>query len=117
YPVFVKPARLGSSVGVTKAHTAEELQAGVELAFAHDDKVLVEEFVVGIEVECSVLGNRQPIASVPGEIVAHGFAGTDWYDYSAKYDEGGMDLVIPPRLPHEQVERVRGLAVAAFVAA
>ncbi len=117
YPVFVKPARLGSSVGITKAHDREELEAGVELAFRHDEKVLVEEFVDGVEVECSVLGNREPIASIPGEIVAHGFGGTDWYDYSAKYDEGGMDLVVPPRLPPRTNERVRELAVAAFVAA
>jgi D-alanine-D-alanine ligase len=63
-----------------------------------------------------VLGNREPVASTPGEIVAHGFAGTDWYDYSAKYDEGGMDLVVPPRIPEPAIERVRELAVAAFVA-
>jgi D-alanine-D-alanine ligase len=116
YPVFVKPARLGSSVGISKARTAEELDEGVALAFRHDDKILIEEFVDGVEVECSVLGNRDPVASVPGEIVAHGFAGADWYDYSAKYDEGGMDLVVPPRLPDETVERVRELAVASFVA-
>jgi D-alanine-D-alanine ligase len=116
YPVFVKPARLGSSVGITKAHDDAELEAGVRLAFEHDEKVLVEEFVDGVEVECSVLGNREPIASLPGEIVAHGFAGTDWYDYSAKYDEGGMDLIVPPRLPERVVERIRELAVAAFIA-
>ena len=86
-------------------------------AFEHDEKVLIEEFVDGVEVECGVLGNRRPIASLPGEIVSHGFGEPDWYDYSAKYDEGGMDLVIPPRLPTEQIERVRELAVAAFVAA
>jgi D-alanine-D-alanine ligase len=117
YPVFVKPARLGSSVGVSKARTRAELEHGVALAFEHDDKVLVEEFVDGVEVECSVLGNRDPIASLPGEIVAHGFAGADWYDYSAKYDEGGMDLVVPPRLPETTIERVRALAVQSYVAA
>ena len=116
YPVFVKPARLGSSVGISKARSEEELEDGVLLAFRHDDKVLVEEFVDGIEVECGVLGNRDPIASLPGEIVAHGFEGADWYDYSAKYDEGGMDLVIPPRVPPETVERIRDLSVRAFVA-
>jgi D-alanine-D-alanine ligase len=63
-------------------------------------------------VECSVLGNRDPVASIPGEIVAH----AEWYDYSAKYDEGGMELVVPPRLPAEQVERVQTVAVEAFVA-
>jgi D-alanine-D-alanine ligase len=99
FPVFVKPARLGSSVGISKVRSEEELGAAVELAFRHDEKVLVEEFVEGIEVECGVLGNERPEASLPGEIVSHGFEGADWYDYSAKYDEGGMDLVIPPRLP------------------
>jgi D-alanine-D-alanine ligase len=116
FPVFVKPARLGSSVGISKAHDDEELAAAVELAFRHDEKVLVEEFVDGIEVECGVLGNEHPEASLPGEIESHGFGGEDWYDYSAKYDEGGMDLVIPPRLDEETVERVRDLAVQAFVA-
>jgi D-alanine-D-alanine ligase len=116
YPVFVKPARLGSSVGITKAFSPEELEQGVRLAFEHDEKVLVEEFVPGIEVECSVLGNREPIASLPGEIVSHGFEGADWYDYSAKYDEGGMDLIIPPRIPQEAIARVQQLAVGAFVA-
>jgi D-alanine-D-alanine ligase len=110
YPVFVKPARLGSSVGITKARSEEELRAGIELAFQHDEKVLVEEFVRGVEVECSVLGNEEPFASIPGEIVAN----ADWYDYSAKYDEGGMDLVIPPRVSQEAIERVQELSVAAF---
>jgi D-alanine-D-alanine ligase len=116
YPVFVKPARLGSSVGISKAHDEEDLAAAVELAFGHDEKVLVEEFVDGVEVECGVLGNERPVASLPGEIVSHGFGGADWYDYSAKYDEGGMDLVIPPRLEQETIERVQELAVQAFVA-
>jgi D-alanine-D-alanine ligase len=116
FPVFVKPARLGSSVGISKARDEEELAAAVELAFRHDEKVLVEEFVDGIEVECGVLGNEHPEASLPGEIDSHSFSGEDWYDYSAKYDEGGMDLVIPPRLPEETIERVRDLAVQAFVA-
>jgi D-alanine-D-alanine ligase len=116
FPVFVKPARLGSSVGISKARDEEELAAAVELAFQHDEKVLVEEFVDGLEVECGVLGNEHPEASLPGEIDSHGFSGADWYDYSAKYEEGGMDLVIPPRLPEETNERVRQLAVQAFVA-
>jgi D-alanine-D-alanine ligase len=112
YPVFVKPARLGSSVGISKAHDEDELETAVALARRHDDKVLIEEFVVGTEVECGVLGNRDPIASVVGEIVAH----ADWYDYSAKYDEGGMELVIPARIPPEVDRRVRDLAVESFVA-
>src|SRR5439155_18232474 len=112
YAVFVKPARLGSSVGITKAHDDVELGEAVALARQHDDKVLVEEFVRGVEVECGVLGNRRPVASVPGEIVAH----AEWYDYGAKYDEGGMELVIPPRITDEQSARVQELSVQAFVA-
>ena len=116
YPVFVKPARLGSSVGISKVGSEDELPAAVELAFRHDEKVLVEEFVDGVEVECGVLGNEAPLASLPGEIVSHGFEGADWYDFSAKYDEGGMDLVVPPHLPQETIERVQELAVRSFVA-
>ena len=116
YPVFVKPARLGSSVGISKVGEEGELQEAVDLARRHDEKVLIEEFVSGVEVEVGVLGNKEPIASLPGEIVAHGFSGVDWYDYSAKYDEGGMDLVIPPRIPEDKSERVQQLAVEAFVA-
>ena len=117
YPVFVKPARLGSSVGVTKVLEPAELEDAIALARRHDEKVLIEEFVDGVEVECGVLGNKEPIASLPGEIVAHGFSGVDWYDYSAKYDEGGMDLIVPPRVPEESAERVQQLSVEAFVAA
>jgi D-alanine-D-alanine ligase len=112
FPVFVKPARLGSSVGITKARTPEELDAGIELAFRHDEKVLIEQFVDGVEVECGVLGNDEPIASIPGEIVAH----ADWYDFGAKYDEGGMELVVPPRVPDEAIDRLQELSVRAFVA-
>jgi D-alanine-D-alanine ligase len=113
YPVFVKPARLGSSVGITKAHDEGELRAAVELAFRHDEKVLVEEFVSGTEVEVGVLGNREPFASLVGEIAV---TNNEWYDYEAKYDEGEMDLVVPARITPEQTERVQELAVQAFVA-
>ena len=116
YPVFVKPARLGSSVGISKVRAAEELEPAVAVARRHDDKVLIEENVDGIEVECGVLGNRTPIASLPGEIVAHGFEGADWYDFSAKYDEGGMDLIVPPRIPADVIARVQEVSVDAFVA-
>ena len=112
FPVFVKPARLGSSVGITKAHDEDELRAAVELARRHDDKVLIEEFVAGTEVECGVLGNRRPTASVVGEIVPH----AEWYDYGAKYDDGGSDIVVPARIPDEQAHRVQALAVDSFVA-
>jgi D-alanine-D-alanine ligase len=113
YPVFVKPARLGSSVGISKAHDEAELRAAVTLAFEHDEKVLVEEFVSGIEVEVGVLGNREPVASLVGEIVV---TRNEWYDWEAKYEEGEMDLVIPARITDEQTERVQQLAVQAFVA-
>jgi D-alanine-D-alanine ligase len=116
FPVFVKPARLGSSVGITKVKSESGLEAAVELARHHDEKVLVEEFIDGVEVECGVLGNREPIASLPGEIVAHGFGGVDWYDFSAKYDEGGMDLIIPPRVSENAIRRVQEISVDAFVA-
>ena len=116
YPVFVKPARLGSSVGITKVQSEAELDDALALARRHDEKVLLEEFVDGVEVECGVLGNREPIASIPGEIEAHGFSGVDWYDYSAKYDEGGMDLIIPPRIPDDAIERVQQVSVEAFIA-
>ncbi len=114
YPVFVKPARLGSSVGISKVHSEAELGPAVALAREHDEKVLIEEFVAGTEVECSVLGNLDtpPIASLVGEIVAH----AEWYDYSAKYDEGGMELIVPARIPEETARLVQDFSVQAFVA-
>jgi D-alanine-D-alanine ligase len=112
FPVFVKPARLGSSVGISKAHDEDELTAAVAVARRHDDKVLIEEFVAGTEVECGVLGNRRPTASVVGEIVPQG----EWYDYAAKYDEGGSDIIVPARISDEQAARVQTLAVESFVA-
>ena len=116
YPVFVKPARLGSSVGITKVHNEEELAPAVELAFRHDEKVLVEELVAGTEVEVGVLGNRMPppIASLPGQIdtLEH-----EWYDYASKYDEGGMELIVPPPdLSQETIELLQRRAVESFVA-
>jgi D-alanine-D-alanine ligase len=99
YPVFVKPARLGSSVGITKAHDDAELAEAVALAFHHDEKVLVEEFVDGIEVEVGILGNRRPTASLPGEIVV---THNEWYDYEAKYADGAMDLIVPARISPQQ---------------
>jgi D-alanine-D-alanine ligase len=111
FPCVVKPARLGSSVGISVVRWEEDLGAAVELAFTHDEKILVEEFLDGVEVECSVLGNAEPVASVPGEIVP---LANDWYDYEAKYAEGGMELIVPARISDEQAARVRELAAAAF---
>jgi D-alanine-D-alanine ligase len=108
-PVFVKPARLGSSVGISKAVSEVELDQAISVAFEHDPVVVVERLATGMEVECSVLGNREPEASTPGEIV---ITEADWYDYEAKYTDGGMLLVIPARTPH--LEEVRRLAVEVF---
>ena len=113
YPCFVKPARLGSSVGITKAHDEDELREGVALAFEHDEKVLVERMVNGVEVEVGVLGNRTPVASLAGEIEV---TRNEWYDYEAKYDEGEMSLIVPARVSDEQLARAQELAVSAFVA-
>jgi len=115
YPVFVKPARLGSSVGISKVRDESSLAEAVALARRHDEKVLVEEFLDGLEVEVGVLGNRvpAPIASLPGAIdtLEH-----DWYDFASKYDEDGMRLIIPPELPEETIELLQRRAVDAFIA-
>jgi D-alanine-D-alanine ligase len=115
YPVFVKPANMGSSVGISKVRDESELEDAVALARRHDEKVMVEEFVAGTEIEVGVLGNLpRPIASLPGEVVARN---ADWYDYSSKYDEGGSDLLVPPPgLDEAHIERARDLALQAFVA-
>jgi D-alanine-D-alanine ligase len=110
-PAFVKPARLGSSVGISKAWSEPDLDAALRYAFEHDPVVLVERFSEGREVECSVLGHRAPIASQPGEIVVK--IG-DWYDYEAKYTDGGMELVVPAPVPDEVREEVRRLALEVF---
>jgi D-alanine-D-alanine ligase len=112
-PVFVKPANLGSSVGISRAGTPAEYRKATASAFTYDSKVIVEEAVLGREIECSVLGNEEPAASVPGEIVTGG--GHDFYDYDAKYtDEHGARLLIPAPLDRATAEHVRALAVRAF---
>jgi D-alanine-D-alanine ligase len=110
YPVFVKPARLGSSVGISKVHGPEELEPALRLAYEHDPKVLVEEFLRGRELECGVLGNEDPIASPVGEVVA----AAEWYDYASKYTEGGSDLVVPAAIPDAAATAVRRMALDAF---
>jgi D-alanine-D-alanine ligase len=110
-PLWVKPSRLGSSVGISKVEAlGAQLDEAVELALRHDPRVIVEASAHGREVECSLLGNEEPQASLPGEVVAD----SDWYDYETKYREGGMDLVVPAQLAAEQTERLRELARAAF---
>jgi D-alanine-D-alanine ligase len=113
-PLWVKPSRLGSSVGISKVETPERgLDDAVELAARHDPRVIVEVSAIGREVECSVLGNEQPETSQPGEIVAH----AEWYDYEAKYSEGGMELVVPAKFESETLERVRELAARVYTLA
>jgi D-alanine-D-alanine ligase len=113
FPVFVKPARLGSSVGIRRVQGEADLEAALQSAFEHDSLVIVEAACPGLEVECSVIGNEDPVASQPGEIVlAAGESG--WYDYQAKYTPGGMELIVPARLPEQVRERVRQLAVTVF---
>ncbi|MCT4607127.1 MAG: D-alanine--D-alanine ligase [Marinisporobacter sp.] len=113
YPVFLKPANLGSSVGITKAHNREELIKGIEKAGEHDRKILLEAFIHGREIECGVLGNDDPKASIVGEILpSHEF-----YDYDAKYfDDGKSKMVIPANIPQEKAEEIRDQAVKAYKA-
>ena len=111
-PVFVKPANLGSSVGVTKAHSVDELSRGLADAFRYDEYVVVEEAIHGREIEVAVLGNATPRASVPGEIVP----GHEFYDFDAKYLDDSSELRVPAPLTPEQSDEVRGLAVRAFQA-
>ncbi|HEU4975127.1 MAG TPA: D-alanine--D-alanine ligase family protein [Baekduia sp.] len=114
-PVWVKPARLGSSVGIVRVDREEDLDAALEEAFAHDDRVIVEASARGLEVECSVLGaTHAPRVSVPGEIVV---LKGDWYDYEAKYTEGGMRLQVPARISDAARLRIAELAARAFSAA
>lgn len=110
YPVFVKPANLGSSVGISKASDKEGLRKAVDLAFRYDTKVIVEEFVDARELEVSVLGNDEPEASVPGEIVSSG----EYYDYAAKYTDGKSQMLIPAPVDPEVADRLRESALAAF---
>jgi D-alanine-D-alanine ligase len=110
-PVWVKPARLGSSVGIAPASGEEELDRAVEDARRHDPRVIVEAPAPGKEVECSLLGNEDPVASPPGEIVTKA---SDWYDYEAKYAEGGMELLVPADISESARERVRELARHVF---
>lgn len=109
-PVFVKPARLGSSVGISKVTSAEELPAALAAAWEHDPLAIVEAMSEGMEVECSVIGNGEPEVSAPGEIELD----ADWYDYEAKYDAGGMRLIVPARLPDPVAARVRAAAAEVY---
>lgn len=110
-PLFVKPANLGSSVGVSKVNNREELQKAVHQAFQYDTKILIEEFIPGREVECSVLGNNSPIASLPGEIVPR----HEFYSYEAKYiDENGAKLIIPAKIDLKTTKKIQTMAIKVF---
>jgi len=115
YPVFVKPANLGSSVGISKAHDASELPAAMNEAARFDRKIVIEQGVGGKrnkarEIECAVLGNDEPIASICGEIIP----AKEFYDYNAKYIDSGSELLIPARLDHTQVRQIQEMAIRAF---
>ncbi len=111
YPVFVKPANLGSSVGISKAHNRKELIESIKDAYKYDTKIMVEEYIKGREIECSVLGNDNPVASVPGEVKPH----HEFYSYEAKYiDENGAGLIIPADLPKELTLEIQKAAVKTF---
>jgi D-alanine-D-alanine ligase len=117
YPVFVKPANLGSSVGISKAHNRKELGPAIEEAAKFDRKIVIEQGVGGNkqkarEIECAVLGNDKPEASVPGEIVPI----KEFYDYAAKYLDEGSDLIIPAKLTKAETKKIQQLAIAAFKA-
>src|SRR5579859_618061 len=117
YPVFVKPANLGSSVGISKAHDRKELGPAIEEAAKFDRKIVIEQGVGGKkekarEIECSVLGNDDPMASIPGEIVPI----KEFYDYNAKYLDEGSKLIIPAKISKQQTKKVQELAVRAFQA-
>ena len=109
-PLFVKPANGGSSVGISKVRTAAELPAAMDLAFAHDGKVVIEKGLEAREVECAVLGNEKPQASIPGEIVPSG----EFYDYASKYEDGTSQLLIPSPLAPGLSDEIRALAIRAF---
>jgi D-alanine-D-alanine ligase len=110
-PFFIKPANMGSSVGVAKVHSEDKYKAAVQEAFAYDRKIILEEFIKGREIECAVLGNEDPKASVPGEVISS----HEFYSYDAKYlDENGAALEIPAKLPPETVREIQDLAVKTF---
>jgi D-alanine-D-alanine ligase len=113
YPLFVKPANLGSSVGITKVHKREELEKAIDLASSYDRKILIEEGLEEVrEVECGVLGNDEPRASVVGEVIPAG----EFYDYNSKYIDGGTQLIVPAELPDSVSKKVQEIALRAFKA-
>lgn len=110
YPVFVKPANAGSSVGVSKASSRDELVKAIEIAIKEDSKILIEENITGKEVECAVLGNNEPVASIPGQIAP----ASEFYDYDAKYNNAASELYIPAKISDELIYKVRVTALKAY---
>lgn len=112
-PLFIKPANLGSSVGIAKVRNIRDFETGVADAFKYDRKIIIEEFVKGREIECAILGNENPIASVPGEIVVN----DDFYSYDAKYiDESGASMAIPADIDEKIVQQIQDLAIRTYQA-
>jgi D-alanine-D-alanine ligase len=112
-PVFVKPARMGSSLGISRVEKTQELPGAIAAALLHDQRVIIEQAALGIEVECALLedpGGGEPVVSQPGAVRPSG----DWYDFAAKYSQGGMELSVPAPLPRAQLEAVRKLALGVF---
>ena len=113
YPLFVKPANLGSSVGITKVHKKEELEKAIDLASSYDSKILIEKGLEDVrEIECAVLGNDEPRASVVGEVRPAG----EFYDYDSKYIDGGTQLIVPAELPDDVSKKIQEIALCAFKA-
>ena len=110
-PLFVKPANAGSSIGINKVHDEDEFDAAVKEAFKFDQKIIIEEAIIGREIEVAVLGNENPEASIPGEVIPH----HEFYDYSAKYlDENGAGLEIPAKLTDEETKKIQATAIKTF---
>ncbi|MCX6751815.1 MAG: D-alanine--D-alanine ligase [Candidatus Nomurabacteria bacterium] len=109
-PIFIKPANMGSSVGINKVKNEKEFKAGIKDAFQYDTKIVIEEFINGREIECGVLGNEHPLASVPGEIIAN----QEFYSYNAKYIDDGYIIEIPAKISEKTTKKIKELAVRVF---
>ncbi|MCX7944045.1 MAG: D-alanine--D-alanine ligase [Deltaproteobacteria bacterium] len=112
YPLFVKPANLGSSVGISKVKNSNELEKAIAIAFRYDTKIIVEKGVVGREIECAVIGNEKPQAAVPGEVVPI----NEFYDYEAKYIKSGSKTIVPADLDKKTEKLIRALAIKSYIA-
>lgn len=113
-PFFVKPANTGSSIGIHKVKNKQDFDTALDNAFKYDDKIVIEEFIQGREIECAVLGDEEPFASQPGEIIVH-HESHEFYDYEAKYfDENGASVIVPAQLNHSEISRFQQLAVETF---